>query len=226
MLPEKLDAPLPPGLSVWRVRLDGPLEAAWALLDGAERSRAGELRVPAAQRRYVLARAALRRVLGDATGCAPLGVMLRTGRHGKPALAGVQGLWFNLSHAGDYALIALSSQGPVGIDIEWRDERLLGAEEEALTVQERSAPMDFFTRWVGKEAVLKAIGVGIGKYLQELSVLALEQGRYRLAYGRWPWPGFAAASLPAPPGYAAAIAWISAESPAFSSSRSRPAGRS
>ncbi|WP_051294124.1 4'-phosphopantetheinyl transferase family protein [Pseudoduganella violaceinigra] len=216
MRPEKLETPLPPGLAAWRVRLDAPLEPAWPLLDDAERQRAGEFRAAAAQRRYVLARAALRCLLGDALGCGPAQVMLRTGKYGKPALAGVQGLWFNVAHSGDYALIALSSQGPVGIDIEWQDERLRAAEEEALTVRERAAPMDFFARWVGKEAVLKAIGVGIGTYLQELSVLALEQGRYRLAYGRWPWPSFAAASLPAPPGYAAAIAWISAESPARS----------
>lgn len=218
MLPEKLDTSLPAGLSVWRVRLDGALEPAWALLNGAERGRAEEFRAPAAQRRYVLARAALRRLLGESLACAPADVMLRTGRHGKPALAGVQGLWFNVSHSGDYALIALSSQGPVGVDIERQDERLSCVEEEALTACERAAPMNFFTRWVGKEAVLKAIGVGIGKYLNELSVLALEQGRYQLAYGRWPWPGFAAASLPAPPGYAAAIAWISAEKPAAGSS--------
>jgi len=77
--------------------------------------------------------------------------MLRTGRHGKPALAGVQGLWFNVSHSGEHALIALSSQGPVGVDIERQDQRLSCVEEEALTVRERAAPMDFFTRWVSAE---------------------------------------------------------------------------
>ena len=44
---------------------------------------------------------------------------LMMGTHGKPQVAGCEGLHFNLSHTGNYA-VAVFSDAPVGIDIEHR----------------------------------------------------------------------------------------------------------
>jgi 4'-phosphopantetheinyl transferase len=66
----------------------------------------------------------------------------------------------------------------------------------------------FYEIWVTKESILKAAGVGLTEDLQDLSVSPERDGstsrQYRL-------PGnaacFQAATLPAPSGYAACVAW-------------------
>jgi 4'-phosphopantetheinyl transferase len=64
-------------------------------------------------------RAALRRILGRALGIPAAEVVLLTAEFGKPFLGDPHaGLHFNLSHCEDLALVALCSDGPVGVDIE------------------------------------------------------------------------------------------------------------
>lgn len=64
------------------------------------------------------ARSALRAVLAGYAKRAPEDLAFDIGEHGKPALRGYADLQFNLSHAGDWALIAVSHVIPVGVDIE------------------------------------------------------------------------------------------------------------
>ncbi|HEU5252380.1 MAG TPA: 4'-phosphopantetheinyl transferase superfamily protein [Solirubrobacterales bacterium] len=98
-------------------------------------------------------------------------IELVSGEHGKPRLAS-GGLEFNLSHSGDLALVAVSAEHAVGVDIEKveadRDpvalaERAL-CDEDVLAVRE-AAPAErdlvFHQRWARHEARLKCLGVGI-----------------------------------------------------------------
>jgi 4'-phosphopantetheinyl transferase len=119
-------------------------------------------------------RTALRRVLGRYLDREPAAIELAGGEHGKPALAGERPpLRFNLSHSGRLALIAVTAEREVGVDVELadgqRDVMRLAeaglAPEEAAAV--RSAPRSaravaFYSAWVRKEAVAKSLGVGIG----------------------------------------------------------------
>jgi phosphopantetheinyl transferase len=150
-----------------------------------------------ASRRRVAANAALRKILGAhlPTGTA---VELVRGPNGKPRLA-TGGLEFNLSHSGEIALIALSAEHQVGVDVErvrpGRDllalaERALGAEDvEAVRA---AAPADrgriFHQRWARHEARLKCLGTGI---FRESSSLTAE---------------VSVEDLEVAPGYAAAVA--------------------
>src|SRR5204862_277059 len=72
-------------------------------------------------RRFVVARARLRQLLGERLGVSPASVDLARGAHGKPALAR-QGrdsdLRFNLSRSRDLAVYAFASGREVGIDVE------------------------------------------------------------------------------------------------------------
>lgn len=88
------------------------------------------------------------------------------GTQGKPLLPG--GPCFNLSHSGDYLLLAVSPL-PVGVDIERRravDYHRLAkrcfhpAEQEALR---RAADVQavFFDIWACRESCLKAVGCGL-----------------------------------------------------------------
>lgn len=95
---------------------------------------------------------------------------LSCGAHGKPYLDGVQGLYFNLSHAGEYAICAISDR-EIGCDIERIDPQInlgiadrfftpeeaewMRAEENASEQVER-----FFRLWTLKESLMKATGLG------------------------------------------------------------------
>jgi 4'-phosphopantetheinyl transferase len=177
--------PSPPAaattVEVWTVALDVPSKisaAAHAILTPAEQHRAGQFRVAPARRNYVVAHAALRRIVADRLSRAPGEVNFQNGPHGKPALAGGSGasLEFNLSHSGDFALVATSRTAPVGVDVEriralpdaLAIARRFFTSAEAAVLSDLSGPEQaaaFFSLWTCKEAVVKATGQGIAHAL-------------------------------------------------------------
>jgi len=141
-----------------------------------ERGRSQALVIPACAppadpgRRHEIA-LVLRSMLARLTGDAPASLRLERTGQGKPTLGGPAGLAFNVSHSRAYSLIAISSAGDIGCDIEDRfgDEDVMGLcpavlHSSELDAMERLAPherQDAFRRyWVRKEAVLKAAGSG------------------------------------------------------------------
>ncbi len=220
-------APEPPAegeVRVWLVRIgehardDGSLSA-------FERERAARLRFDEDCRRYVAAHVALRRVLGAASGREPRALVFDVGEHGKPSLADDAGLFFNLSHSGERALIAVTRIARVGVDVERARpfERMEDvarrffspAEVEALLAlppHERATA--FFRCWTRKEAYVKALGEGLGHALDRFAV-SLDAGAGARfvsfdeepgALGRW-----SLVDLDVDAGYAGALAL---ESPA------------
>ena len=87
------------------------------------------------------------------------------GKRGKPHLP--NNAPFNISHAGDFAVLALSQQ-PVGVDLErirpidWQRIalRFFHPEERAYLSKSGEPEMDFFRIWTLKESYLKAEGTG------------------------------------------------------------------
>lgn len=147
----------------------------FATLDGAEQARVGSFRDPELGDRFAVGRGTLRSVLASLRETTPQEVRFGLGPAGKPHLAdaaGVPPLEFNLSHAGDRLAVALSTRGPVGIDIE-EVQPLPDADDLArkiLTDAERRAlaalpagrrARALLVAWVRKEACLKALGVGL-----------------------------------------------------------------
>jgi 4'-phosphopantetheinyl transferase len=153
-----------------------------ALLDDEERARATRFVHPPECRRFVLAHAALRLFLARCLGIHPAAVRYETGIHGKPRLgAGLPPLEFNLSHSGGLAVLAVARDRSVGVDVEQlRDvpdalniaaTHFSAAEREVL----RSLPPGeqqgaFFRCWTRKEAVIKAVGEGLGRALDSFDV--------------------------------------------------------
>jgi 4'-phosphopantetheinyl transferase len=128
-------------------------------------------------------RAALRVVLGGALGISPETMAFEFGEFGKPSLSPPwNDLHFNLSHCRDLALIALSRDGAVGVDVEPanRAASLLGCEDAFCHPDEISGlPADESPRaamlmeiWTKKEALLKALGTGFSLAAQSVSVAA------------------------------------------------------
>ncbi len=97
-------------------------------------------------------------------------------KRGKPSLP--NGRPFNLTHAGDYAILALSSKA-VGVDLErirpidWQkiSMRFFHPEERALLADSAHPLETFFWIWTLKESYLKAEGLGFSVSPASFSVL-------------------------------------------------------
>lgn len=172
--PPRLDAG---DVQIWKVNI-APLPAEiprlLPRLTADERERANRFVFDRHRFRYIRARAALRALLGRHLRVPPSDVALTTAPGGKPFLADTSAsLYFNVSHSGDLALIALTKGGEIGIDLEavrpqaddWvalARRYFAGEEVEALesyTAAERVQA--FFRGWTRKEAIVKLLGDGL-----------------------------------------------------------------
>jgi 4'-phosphopantetheinyl transferase len=186
----------------------------------AERTRAARFTFERDRRRFVVARAALRSVLGRYLGLPPGQLAFTFGEHGKPALEeAFASLGFNLSHSGEIAVVAVGWQRAVGVDVEqWRSlpdlDRLAArvfarGELAALAaVAESERARAFFRGWTRKEAFIKATGRGLAQPLDRfvVSLTAGEPARFLdiegdpAALARW-----TLHDLDTPPGYTGAL---------------------
>ncbi|MFE2310760.1 4'-phosphopantetheinyl transferase family protein [Streptomyces sp. NPDC059411] len=201
------------------------VDEASPVLDAAELDRAGRFLRPEARHRYVASHLGLRALLGAYLGLAPADVALTReecpccgGPHGRPALADGQrqddggAPHFSLSHSGDVAYLAFA-RVPVGVDVEAVPGAdavadvvgtLHPAETAELTaLAEPDRPRALARVWSRKEACLKAIGTGLA--------LGLVEPYVGSATAPAPFPGWTLADLPAPPGFAAALALRAAD---------------
>jgi 4'-phosphopantetheinyl transferase len=228
MRPVSWPDPLPAGIEVYRLDLDLDADVSHErqVLAFAERAQADRFARGADRVRFTATRAALRGLLARRIGCHPAEVPLAAGLHRKPFVdvAGGAAPLFNVSHSGAHALIALGDPcavNEVGIDIEACGSdvdveavtSLAFTDSERRALQEAADPLQaLYSRWVGKEAVLKAVGVGVAEHLQSIGIHSGVHGRYVLECTVTEWSGLQAVALRAPAGYAAALAWRSKES--------------
>ena len=173
----------PPGpgeVHLWRVDLDDPGVSTedpfwWNALDDSDRRRIDAIRHPATRLGSLVGRGLTRRILAAVLPSRrkPSELTIQAGRFGKPAcLDGPPFLEFNLSHSGSLVLLALASQGPLGLDVEplrpytHRDGLIqrIADSDEAATFQRTPDPQRdlLITRlWTRKEACVKATGEGM-----------------------------------------------------------------
>lgn len=214
-LPERV----PADVEVWRIALaDGAEPVSTHGLSADEVLRMRRFRQADDARRFADTRRTLRELLARRLDVDAHALVFTRGLHGKPALAAAQrGAWeFSVSHSGQAALVALSNQRAVGVDIEWWRPCLdvQGIAPVCLTAAERERvthAASFYRHWVGKEAVLKALGLGIGLHMQQLTVTPAASGDYGLQHclpAADADGAISACALPAPAGYLAALAWL------------------
>ena len=166
---------------VWSIDLDlhsGP--KASQMVSREDRDRALRFRFDVDRRRFLASRASLRSLLARYAGVRPGDISFRYGPQGKPELADASsGLRFNVSHSGGRMVIALTWHADIGVDVEqvrpvadhlslartvFSEEELdeLGAAAEAASA--------FLRGWTRKEALLKALGTGLGDMPAESAV--------------------------------------------------------
>jgi 4'-phosphopantetheinyl transferase len=170
-------------IELWRWTLQAP-EADIALLrrllSQDEIARAERFVRPIHGRRYIAGRGRLRQIISAYLGCDPVAVEILTDKYGKPFVAPdpAGALHFNLSHSQDQALLAVSRDLPLGVDIEMirpieeRVERIFSpAEQQALaSLTGADWTIGFYNCWTRKEAFVKALGHGLSLPLDDFDV--------------------------------------------------------
>ena len=179
------------GIELWLVEGPGTeheRSLLYDVLSEDERALAARFKVEDVRSSFVVSRGFLRKILGDALGCAPASISFGEGEHGKPFLEGAHAtseIEFNVSHSGDVFLYAVSRGRTVGVDVEKKKEgvsvetlarRYFAAGEVRRLIEEAPSEerLDSFYRcWTRKEAYLKAKGTGLTTKLHAFEVTFL-----------------------------------------------------
>ena len=192
-------------------------------LSADEKERAARFYFQRDREHFIVARGALRAILGRYLQRDPTRVGFRYSPHGKPALAMEapgEGLRFNISHSHGLALCAVTRGREIGVDLErvrsianleQIAERFFspGENAEPRALPARVKAEAFFNGWSRKEAYLKARGDGLSLSLDQFDVSLASGEPARLPrnqreprdVGRWPLQ-----ELPPVFGYVAALA--------------------
>jgi 4'-phosphopantetheinyl transferase len=154
-----------------------------------QQQRISRFRKPRDLQRSLLGETMCRVVLGQRLNRAPVSIEMIKSEKGKPYLKDQPNLHFNLSHSGEWVVLAVH-ETEVGIDIEKIREidytiarRFFSREEysrlEALEGLDKRRY--FFTLWTLKESYLKFLGKGLTKALSSFTVI--ENGHdYRIKH--------------------------------------------
>jgi 4'-phosphopantetheinyl transferase len=179
----------PDDVHVVRIRLDRTVDVTSLsrILDDNERRRASRCVYDRDRRRFVIAHGLTRVLLSRCLQRPPDALRFDTNPYGKPLLRDPSsGLRFNLSHAGDVALLAISSGRELGVDVEqMRPLAVLDLSRQFFSPNEHTTlcawPPDgrdqaFFRCWTRKESFIKALGRGLNFPLDGFEVRVDEDG--------------------------------------------------
>ena len=154
-------------------------------LSQEEIARASHLQFSDKRHQFIVTRALLRRLLSRLLiNTSPESVFIHYSPHGKPLVDykfGNSPVRFNVSHAGQYALLGFTLKHEVGTDIEMTQrtidyltlaKRYFSKQEyqTLLAFDKQEQRQAFYRGWTRKEAFIKAEGTGIGYGLDKFSV--------------------------------------------------------
>jgi 4'-phosphopantetheinyl transferase len=179
-------------IHIWCAVLDQPLYTIQRLantLSIEERKRAERFHFVHDRRRFIVGRGVLRTLLANYLRVAPDDIQFCYGSNGKPFIDHCYNkinLHFNLSHSENYALFAFARDGEIGIDIEYVHffSEMEEVAKQYFSINELFAlqPLSngeknaaFFAFWTRKEALAKAVGMGLSHDLNQIDVTQRRQ---------------------------------------------------
>lgn len=171
---------------IWQIDLDDMQHdraALRALLTPDEIARAERYVFARDRDRFLAGRGIARTILAAYANCQPEALRFDYTSYGKPFLMvpNNSGLSFNVSHSHRRALIGITRQRRIGVDIEYMREAIayeaiatdmFSAYENAIlrTIPEPLRRAAFFACWTRKEAYIKARGEGLAIPLDQFDV--------------------------------------------------------
>jgi len=175
---------------VWRVDLDAApevVEYCMTVLSASELARAQRYVFERHRRRWSVARATLRLILGRYLKTVPGAFEFDLNKFGKPSLTTPYketNLEFNLSHSDEIAVYAFTYNRLIGIDVEYMrtDLNYDGMARHSFSPQEQQIIFKlegeekrqaFFRGWTCKEAYAKALGKGFSQAFDKFTVSLL-----------------------------------------------------
>lgn len=199
------------GASVWLCDIRSSparMEGFEATLSAAERERAARFRLADDRLRFVASRGLARALLGAALDAEAALVPIIADSAGRPTVStsgSRAAVTFSVSHAGDLALVAISRDCEVGVDVEFKRSGLpfldlartafaSGGQEALTALPKAELPEAFYTLWTRREALLKALGQGLTVPADEVEVSAMVDAVPRV--------------MRVPGGYGAASGWM------------------
>jgi 4'-phosphopantetheinyl transferase len=182
---------------IWALDLDH-LQLPWCgveqMLPESERKKSERFRFETISMRYIKRHYLLRVLLGRYLGTEFYEQEFHRNEQGKPSLKNEKGcnsIYFNLSHSENMCIFAFTKEGEVGVDVEkiYNLSDMVGIVERCFSLlenkkfrllPEHSRKKTFFTCWTRKEALLKALGVGLSFPANQVDVLAGEDEASRI----------------------------------------------
>lgn len=147
------------------------------VLSEREQEKAGRMFIQKDKERYVVSKFCLRTILALCSNKDAHEVEFIFHEHKKPTVKDIE---FNISHTGDYVLIAVSPK-PVGIDVEYLNTEFDFKSILDITFSKKEIdfigngdinPANFYAMWTRKEALLKASGEGVSDNLHLIDCLS------------------------------------------------------
>jgi 4'-phosphopantetheinyl transferase len=170
---------------IWRVWLNQELRSLpnhEVMLSPDELKVASKFFFDRDRNRYIVGRGTLRSILARYLDIHPQKILIVQGQYGKPLLDNnPQQIEFNLSHSQNLALFAFTIGHQIGIDVESilpipdfenTARTFLSSNEMKAFLQlpDEIRLHGFYSVWTRKEALSKALGVGIGNALEKLEI--------------------------------------------------------
>lgn len=168
---------------VYRVQISGnneKIEACLQYLSQKEIERSNLYRNKIDRDRFVIGRSMVKRLAAEILNKDINLLEITYLENNKPVICNEISLQFNLSHSGDFVVLAICKNWETGIDLEqctniFKFQPILDycmSKSEQIKILEDKNPINqFLMYWTRKEAILKATGIGILDRLNKFSCL-------------------------------------------------------
>jgi 4'-phosphopantetheinyl transferase len=184
-------------IHIWRVKSNITEDSlpynALKILSHTEALKADDFKCKINRSNFLVSRIALRKIISLYTKIQPYQVNYIYNSFGKPLInLPCDNLHFNLSHTTDNIVIALS-KSPIGIDLEFINPKLNLSElaeyvfcknenDKFQTLSTLKKRIYFYNIWTRKEALLKAIGIGMTVNFNQIDICNIKDD---YIYSQW-----------------------------------------
>lgn len=192
----------PERVDVYRLRLDLPesdIATRKQWLSAEEKARAEKYLSAIKAREFIITRSSLKKILATTLAEDPANIIIAHASAGKPYLVCADRhtcIRFSVSHSYNMALIAITQDHAVGVDVEkirsnidyeTLSRRFFSSAEFELLQQCNATTRlrAFFAVWTRKEAIVKATGKGIALGLKQFDVSVDPDQPGRVLATRW-----------------------------------------